>query len=112
MKMRTRSSREALKEEYKSTCKKVKELVRRTRFEFEKILISESKSNPKLVYSYIKSERKTKERIRSLINDECEIIVNKRGIANLLSEKFQRLLTRTTEKSSQPLNRDALKDAN
>ena len=35
----------------------------------------------------IAKERPSK-RIRALINDEGEIIVNKRGIANLLSEKF------------------------
>ena len=60
--------------------------MRRTKL--EKRLISESRCNPKLVYSYIKSQRNTKEKIRALINNDGESEVNKRGIANLLSEKF------------------------
>ena len=52
MKMRTALSREELKEEYKSTCKTVKELVRITRSEYEKNIIAESKNNPKLIDDY------------------------------------------------------------
>ena len=46
-------------------------------------------NNPKLIYAYINNQRKTKNRIRALVNDEGELAVNKKGIANLLNEKFQ-----------------------
>ena len=87
--MRTASSREGLKEEYKSTCKKVKELVRITRSEYEKKIIAESKNNPKLIYTYINNQRKTKDKIKAFVNDEGELVVNKKGITNLLNQKFQ-----------------------
>ncbi|RMZ99953.1 hypothetical protein BpHYR1_037216, partial [Brachionus plicatilis] len=72
--MRSRNGCLALKDEYKSTCKELKILVKLTRMSFEKKIALECKNNPKVIYSYINNQRKSKDRIRSLANRNGDLI--------------------------------------
>ncbi|RNA05035.1 hypothetical protein BpHYR1_029996, partial [Brachionus plicatilis] len=88
--MRSRNGCLVLKDEYKSTCKELKILVKLTRMSFEKKTALECKNNPKVIYSYIYNQRKSKDRIRSLANQNGDLIVDKETIANLLGDQFQK----------------------
>lgn len=81
-----------VRRQYNKTRNQVKKLTRRLRKEFENDISKKAKSNPKLVWQYIKSKSKTREGIGELYVDQC----SKKGKktdkdsdkANILGEFF------------------------
>ena len=94
MKIRTTSSKGALKEEYKKVCKAVKKLAKSTRISYETQIILESKKNPKLIYAYINNQRTTIDKIKALLNENGELTSKNKEIVDLLNLKFHEAFTR------------------
>lgn len=79
----------SLKAKYREVCKLVKKTVIKARVCFEENIAKMSKKNPKIIYSYINSQRKCHEKIRSLSNDDGNLVVDRVEITNILNRQFQ-----------------------
>ena len=84
-----------LQKQFNDASRKVKKLVFLAVLEYEKSIIKECKNNPKVLYSYINKQKKLKETIRSLRNQNDELTCDKVEIANLLNEQFFSVFSRT-----------------
>ena len=69
----------------KIICKQIK-LARRN---FEKLIISQCKTNPKTIYKYIKKNEPIKDYIRAIMTSSNELTSNRVEISNVLNDKFQ-----------------------
>ena len=76
------------KENYKSTCKLVKKMLTRARIDFESKLVRSAKTEPKLLYSYIRRQQGG----RDNINEPKEI-------AELLNNYFQSVFVQPVDKN-------------
>ena len=56
-------------------------------------LVIKAKTNPKLIYSYINSQKKIKDSIQSLENDSGILITDRLGITNLLNNQFHKVFS-------------------
>ena len=77
-----------LKRQAHSASKLVKKLIQLSRTKYEMQIIEKSKSQPKLLYSYINNQKNCKDHIRMLISSEGEELVEGAEIANCLNETF------------------------
>ncbi|RNA15225.1 hypothetical protein BpHYR1_023082 [Brachionus plicatilis] len=57
-----------IKDQYRTVCLQLKKSLRQARLKYELNIISISKHNPKLIYSYVKGQRKLPSQIHSLIH--------------------------------------------
>ena len=69
-------------------CLQLKKSLRQARLKYELSIISLSKHNPKLIYSYVKSQRKLPNQIRSLIDPQGNTITDMPKIVNMLNDQF------------------------
>ncbi len=78
-----------IKIEYRSICRKLKKAVRQARTHFEEDIIMASKNNPKILYSYINSQRTSHDSIRALaMPSSLDLITDKTTMANILNNQF------------------------
>jgi hypothetical protein len=89
-----------LKAKYKET-KLVKTLTYKFRCEFERKIASVSKLNPKRLYSYINSQKSSKDQIR-MLKEEERVLVNNIDIANCLNKAFHSVFNNETRRSEMP----------
>ena len=87
-KLRASPNNEELPVQYRYQCSVVKKVVCGAIFSYESILISRCKSNPKLLYSYVKIQISCREKIRSLIDKNGNHLVERADIANCLNNQF------------------------
>ena len=66
----------------------VRKLVKNAVVDYESTLIKKCKSNPKLLYSYIKGQTTCKDYIKSLSRNDGSLTTNGSEIAHLLSSQF------------------------
>ncbi len=77
------------KVEYRMSCRKLKKTIRAARKIFEENIISASKNNPKLLYTYINSQRTALDRIQALTDPQSNSLCSdKNKIANILNNQF------------------------
>ncbi|RNA33610.1 hypothetical protein BpHYR1_005691, partial [Brachionus plicatilis] len=55
----------------------------------ERSIVEDCKNNPKRIFSYVNNQKISKDKIRSLINKNGELVNNKEEIANILNNQFQ-----------------------
>ncbi len=92
---RTKSNPSAqTKKEYNRAAREVKKCVRRVRADLEYELATKCKHEPKLLYSYINSQKKVKDEIKALTLDDGSLIVDKSAIANTLNLQFRNAFTK------------------
>ena len=91
-----------IKHEYNRISKHVKKVIKRVVREFENDLANKSKNNPKLVYQYINSKKKVKEKIRMLKNKNGDLVVNEIQIAEELNRQFQSVFVDETPDNELP----------
>ena len=63
--------------------------VRRARFNYETFLANEIKTNPRLFYSYTRSQTSIKEKITSVKDENGELISQPSRVAEVLNRAFQ-----------------------
>jgi hypothetical protein len=93
----TNKSNNSLLESYKIAKRNVESGLREAKRKFEERLVINSKSNPKLLYSYIKKKQGVKEYIRCLRNQQGEITSNTAEIVNILNEQFQSVFVKNED---------------
>jgi hypothetical protein len=84
-----------IQKQFNDASRKVKKLVFFAVLDYEKSIIKECKKNPKVLYSYINKQKKFKETIRSLRNQNEELTCDRVEIANLLNDQFFSVFSRT-----------------
>jgi hypothetical protein len=84
----------SIRVEYNKQCRLVKKLVKRARREYEMKIASESKSNPKLVYSYINNQLKNKSGIKSLVGKDGIELRGIEEITECLNNEFLEAFTK------------------
>ena len=57
----------------------------------------QSKKEPKLVHAYVRSKMTVKDSVNALINDEGDLIMNKRGIAKILNDLFDSIFVKESD---------------
>ena len=82
-------NRTELKEQYRAVIKELKTDLRKEVIEFESNLAKNSKTNPKILYSYIRSKQNTNNRITTLTSDPGEDLSTSAQIADSLNTYFQ-----------------------
>ncbi|RNA44007.1 RNA-directed DNA polymerase from mobile element jockey-like [Brachionus plicatilis] len=82
-----------IKDQYRTVCLKLKKSLRQARLKYELNIISLSKHNPKLIYSYVKSQRKLPTHIRSLIHPQGNTITDMPKILTMISAETGSRLT-------------------
>ncbi|RNA13294.1 RNA-directed DNA polymerase from mobile element jockey-like [Brachionus plicatilis] len=75
-----------INDQYRTVCLQLKKSLRQARLKYELNIISLSKHNPKLIYSYVKSQRKLPSQIRSLIDPQGNTITDMPKIVNMLND--------------------------
>ena len=83
-----------LKAEYKAICKTAEKEIRKARSDFEFELVKKAAKNPKLLYSYMNSQKTVKDSIKALKNSSGEITQNQKEIADILNKNFQDVFVR------------------
>jgi hypothetical protein len=87
---KTRASRNPIvKSNYNKAARNVKRIVKRAREELENQIVEKGKYHPKILYAYMNSQKKCKESIESLKDDNGRITYNRMEIAVLLNRQFQ-----------------------
>jgi hypothetical protein len=79
---------------YNKQCRLVKKLVKLARRNYEAEIAAESKSNPKLIYSYIKNQAGSNNAIKLLKDEDGKLLVNPIDIANCLNNVFYKAFTK------------------
>jgi hypothetical protein len=72
----------------------VKKLIREARRDYESGIASQAKLNPKLVYSYVNSQLKNKERIKTLVDSNGNSVNDLDSIAECLNLEFFKAFTK------------------
>ena len=72
----------------------VKKLIREARRKYESGIASQAKLNPKLVYSYVNSQLKNKERIKVLVDGDGKSVNDPDSIADCLNLEFFKAFTK------------------
>ena len=93
-----RSGTEEDKKEYKKWEGKTKKLIRNRKNAFERNVAKESKTNPKLFYSYINSARRNRSPIGPLLSGD-ELVVNPKAQSDVLNRYFSSVITRCDSES-------------
>ena len=78
-----------MQEQYRAVSKELKTDIRREVVEFESNLAKNSKTDPKMLYSYIRSKQLTNNRITTLTSDSGEDMSTPAEIADSLNTYFQ-----------------------
>ncbi len=81
-----------LKIEYKAAAKSVKKLVNKATYTFERSVADRSKQNPKILYSYINSQKQSRDQVRMLTRNGADL-VDGSDIANCLNDAFHGVFT-------------------
>ena len=82
-------NRTELQEQYRAVSKELKTDIRKEVIEFESNLAKNSKTDPKMLYSYIRSKQLTNNRITTLTSDSGEDLSTPAEIADSLNTYFQ-----------------------
>ena len=91
-----------LHNEYVNTCKTLKNKIYSTILSYEKVIVSNCKSNPKLLYSYINNQKKVSDSIRSLVDNDGIPLNNKSDIAECLNNQFCKVFSSPSPRSNFP----------
>ena len=75
---------------FNKQCRIVKKLVKQARIKHEMELAANSKSNPKMIYSYINRQKYSGSNIKFLINSNDEKLTNPEDISNCLNREFEK----------------------
>ena len=78
----------SLRKAYNKVSRHVKKLVKLAVLAYECSIVEKSKSNPRLLYSYINQNKKCNDSIRTLQMPSGELTSDKSAIANLLNQQF------------------------
>ena len=105
-----RSKRETDHEEYKKKEKVVKKMIRNKKNAFERKIMKERNSNPKLFYSYINRAKVNKTKIGPLKNAYNEIVAEPQAQASILNKYYASVFTRSSREPPEP--RDRTKNQN
>jgi hypothetical protein len=82
------------KKEYNRAAREVKKCVRRVRQELEYQIAVKCKQEPKLLYSYINSQKKIKDDIKVLRLEDGSLVYDKPTIASTLNSQFHKAFTK------------------
>jgi hypothetical protein len=77
------------KAEYKKVCKELKVMIKKAVYQYEMKLAGNAKSDPKVIYSYVKSKQSVKEQVRALRNSEGELVTERQEVAEVLNRQFK-----------------------
>ena len=80
--------RQAIGQHYNKATRLVKKVVKLAILEYESSIVEKSKSNPKILYTYINQNKKCNDSIRALRDSSGELTSYKSVIANLLNYQF------------------------
>ncbi len=87
----------SLLDEYNKCKIELKKVIKDSIWNFEKDLVFRAKSNPKIIFSYIKNKQHVKTGITSLKNKQGEILTNPIEIAESLNTHFKEVFGRDEE---------------
>ncbi|XP_065650415.1 uncharacterized protein LOC136078566 [Hydra vulgaris] len=73
---------------YKTITKLVSKEAILARKDYERNLIIKSKSNPKLIFKYVNSQRNTKQSIKAILNSNGTVTNDQSEIADILNDQF------------------------
>ena len=62
-----------------------------------KSIEAKSIKEPKLVHAYVRSKLTVKDSVNALINDEGDLITNKKGIAKILNDHFHSIFVKESD---------------
>jgi hypothetical protein len=82
--------------QYRETCNKLKKEIKSAVNIFESNLAMNSKSTPKLLYSYLNKQVKPKDAVAALKGPEDQLIVDRDSICNALNEYFHSVFEPST----------------
>jgi hypothetical protein len=82
------------KVEYKRVLNKATATFREAKFNFEKKLSAEVKTNPRSFYAYVRSKSKTKDKVGPLKDDLGNVVVDDERACNVLNKYFSSVFTR------------------
>jgi len=82
------------REPYKQAEKKVKNMIRNAKRNFEKKLARENGGNSKPFYAYVKNKTKSRPAIGPLKNEKKETVADDQGMAELLNSFFSSVFTK------------------
>ena len=82
------------KHSYKRQCRTVKKMLRDAKIQYECILASKSKTDPKLIYSYIRGKMCVKEHVKAMRTAENMITTNKDEVVEMLNNQFKSVFVR------------------
>jgi hypothetical protein len=102
----------ALKSEYESLEKSNKKWCAKAVHEFEVGLADRSKSDPKLVYNYVKSKQRAKGSIRSLRDPNGEVKSAPADIVNILRSQFDSVFNIDSSEFDEPLDKLTVVECN
>jgi hypothetical protein len=89
--------RKKLMIEYMLACKRVLLNIKDGIKDYEIFISANSKKNPKLLHNYIKSQKKCKDSIRSLTNEQGSTLTKVKDIVECLNKTFSKVFTQDTE---------------
>jgi len=81
-------------EEYREAERKVKNLIRNAKRNFEKKIAKESKGNSRPFYSYLKRRTKSKVSVSPLLNSEGNMVSTAEEMAEVINVYFRSVFTR------------------
>ncbi|RNA41365.1 RNA-directed DNA polymerase from mobile element jockey-like, partial [Brachionus plicatilis] len=87
---------EQLASKHRDLCKRVKYVVKRAIIDYELKLAQASKSNPKLIYSYMNRHYSSRECIAALMDVNNQIITDNEGICDRLNSFFFSVIEQPT----------------
>ncbi len=90
------------RETYKKVCKDLKAKIKSSIFNYEMSLVAEAKKNPKLIFSYINSQKKIKDSIESLVDSSGKISTNRMEISNILNNQFYKVFSSPNTNDTYP----------
>ena len=92
-KMRACSDQSVLKKEFNKAGKNVKKLIKSIRREYENSIIEKCKKQPKLLFSYINSQKNCRDEIKFLKDKSGKTISHGTEITNCLNKQFSSTFT-------------------
>lgn len=78
----------AHKTEYDRLKKLVMKQIKSARFKHEKLLIANCKSNPKIIYKYVKRSETVKDYVRAIFDKAGNLVTDRAKITNILNDQF------------------------
>jgi Reverse transcriptase (RNA-dependent DNA polymerase)/Endonuclease-reverse transcriptase len=101
-KFRASPKTHSLKSEFRNASRQVKKVVSNVRYSFERNIVSNCKSNPKILYAYINSQKQCKDQIRMLTANNGDELVDESSICNRLNEAFHDVFTKGSRSNPMP----------